>query len=811
MKISEKMDWFRLIIYLDADKSEEHSHSDIEMLYVLEGEIIVSVENLNYRMEKGDIILINAEKKHSLHRVVGGAKKNLICCIKIDRKTLSEYTGQYRMVFWCNTMKDSDQASYKEMRDVLDRILLDYANGDSKQQFYRYSLYYQLLHNLVTYHLASKDEIKTTHRDNKEDERYIEICNYIEMHSNEDVSLNELADEFHLSISYLSKYLKKKSGVNFTDYLYSVRMHNVVEELLNTQTPVTRLALDYGFPSIGAFNKQFKDAYHCTPSEYRSSMIKKQDKKVTSLKLNEDVIVNERLKEHFGVIQPKNQQQTSGDMVMIEAEADKGVSYQPIWNEAIDVSEAEMLLYSNVQDTLVYAHKVLRTKYVRFWSIFNDEMHISSNGSWNNNGFAKLNHMISFLLENQMKPIIELGEKPRRLLLTTNDYLQPSRNISNFKSYSEFLECLTALMHNFVSYFGKEEVESWGFELWEDRRIEVYSDKVPYIQLYKDVNKILKKDAPNVKLGASGNHLGWYKEHTEKSIRKWIDNGLYPDYLTYTYYPSYVTGDAEMDRFAKRKSDESDLAHTLDELNQLLLQYGFPEKKLYITEWNMTVSSRNYFNDSLWKGCYVLKCNLECIGKLDGLVYSQLSDSTTDYSDTQLLINGSGGLITRDMIEKPAFFAMKMLSMMKPKMISKGDGYAITMSESGEIIILMYNFINRNYLYFLKNENENMVQDHYQYFENQNEKKMLITIKGLPHKMRYSIREYIVNRENGSIMDEWMRLSCIQMPREEDVNYLRKRCTPKVVMSTEEAIKGKLELEYLLEPLEMRCVELKPQ
>ena len=550
-------------------------------------------------------------------------------------------------------------------------------------------------------------------------------------------------------------------------------------------------------------------AYHCTPSEYRKIKTNNQDKTAAVLKKRSESEASERLKEYFDIQHLGEPEQLPENDIIIESEFDKAYDYQPIWNNALDVSEAEILLYSNVQDAVVYSHKRLRTRYIRFWSIFNDEMNIVGNGSWNNNSFAKLNLIITFLLENQMKPIIELGEKPRRLLLTTEQFLQESRNVSVFKTYQAFLECLDALMHNLISYFGKDEVEAWRFELWEDRRIEVYGDKVSYIQLYKDVSRIIKKYAPGALLGGSGNHLGWYRDHTEKSIRKWVDNGVYPDYITYTYYPSYVAGDLECDRFAKRKSDESDLSHTLDELNQLLLQYGFPKRKLYISEWNMTVSSRNYFNDSLWKGCYILKCNLENLGKADGLVYAQLIDSTTDYHDTQLLINGSGGLLTRDMIEKPAFSAMKMLSMLKPKMLKHGDGFAVTCSENGEITILLYNFINRNYLYFLKKENENTVRDHYQFFENQDKKKFSIRLKNLPSNAQYSVREHIVNRENGSVMDEWMQLSCIQMPREEDISYLRKRCTPKLVISTAKAKRGKMELEYLLQPFEMRCIELK--
>lgn len=805
MKQSGNLEGIELDVFMANEEKHEHSHFDVELLYSMDDHVIVIVENMNYKMNKEDILVINSGKKHSVHRQIGSRKDTLVCCIHISQKLLSEYTGQYRLVFWCNSVKDNVQGPYIEMRRVLNNLLVDYASGKQERYFYRYSQYYEMLHLLLTYFLVSKDDFRLAGYHEQEDTRHEEIVQFIEMNYNRDLSLGELAEEFHLSVSYLSKYLKKNLGKNFIDYLYSVRMRYALEELLQTENPVTRVALDNGFPNVGVFNRQFRELYHCTPSEYRKNMKNEVlQRPVSSQKQRE----KELIKEHLGMTMKSRTPEVQSEVLRIHADIRCSESFKTVWNHAVNLGDAASLQYASTREAILYTKKYLKIEYVRIWNLFSEEMNIIRGGRWSTNGFTRLNQNLAFLVENGMKPILELGEKPQRILLSPNEFVQPAKNVSNFKSYDQFQECLSALMKNLISYFGREEIENWLVEIWEDKRVEVYEDKVPYIQLFQDCRNTIKQYAPEMKVGGSGNYLGWYQEHTEESVRKWIDGGVYPDYLTYTYFP-YAAGDCYQERFSKRKADESDLLHSVEGLQQLLLNCGFPKKKLFITEWNMSISSRNYFNDSLWKGCYILKCNLETLGKVDALVYSQLVDSTTDYVDTQLLINGSGGLLTRDLIEKPAFSAMKMLAKLKSRLVDRGDGYIVTVDEHKEIAILLYNFINRNYLYYIKGEGDNTVHDHYQYLESQNSKKVEIVLEHLPDEMQYTIRQYIVNRESGSIMDEWLKLSCIENPQPEDIRYLKNICIPRNMLEYRKTENGSLKLEYYLQPLEMRLVTLK--
>ena len=46
------------------------------------------------------------------------------------------------------------------------------------------------------------------------------------------ISLNDLAQKLYLTNAYLSKYIKKRFGLSFIEYVNNVRLFHAVDELL---------------------------------------------------------------------------------------------------------------------------------------------------------------------------------------------------------------------------------------------------------------------------------------------------------------------------------------------------------------------------------------------------------------------------------------------------------------------------------------------------------------------------------------------------------------------------------------------------
>lgn len=95
------------------------------------------------------------------------------------------------------------------------------------------------------------------------------IIDYIEKHYNQDIYLQLIADKVEMSYSYLSHYFKKCCGVNFVDYVNSVRVEKAKTLLTDTDYTVNEIAEMVGFASTNTFIRTLKKLYGITPGTYR--------------------------------------------------------------------------------------------------------------------------------------------------------------------------------------------------------------------------------------------------------------------------------------------------------------------------------------------------------------------------------------------------------------------------------------------------------------------------------------------------------------------------------------------------------------
>ena len=119
--------------------------------------------------------------------------------------------------------------------------------------------------------VVAVNQIDTVINDNQcKDERLNEIMNYI--HTNYlTVTLDELSEEFHLTKPYLSKYVKDKSGLTFSDIVKNVRMKKARALLKSGSMTVEAIADSVGYQNVEHFNRLFKKKYGMTPVQFRNS------------------------------------------------------------------------------------------------------------------------------------------------------------------------------------------------------------------------------------------------------------------------------------------------------------------------------------------------------------------------------------------------------------------------------------------------------------------------------------------------------------------------------------------------------------
>ncbi len=85
-----------------------------------------------------------------------------------------------------------------------------------------------------------------------------------------DFSITALADEFHVSVSYMSYLFKKELNQNFSDFLWNLRLEKAKELLLTTDLPIDVVSLSVGYLNASSFRRKFKQAIGVSPSQFRS-------------------------------------------------------------------------------------------------------------------------------------------------------------------------------------------------------------------------------------------------------------------------------------------------------------------------------------------------------------------------------------------------------------------------------------------------------------------------------------------------------------------------------------------------------------
>jgi len=96
-----------------------------------------------------------------------------------------------------------------------------------------------------------------------------EVLQYIQSHSHEDLSLNELAERFHFNKSYFSELFKREVGINFSQYLNKVRVENAKNLLKYSDLPVQEISELAGYRNLAYFISIFKKRTGVSPAKFR--------------------------------------------------------------------------------------------------------------------------------------------------------------------------------------------------------------------------------------------------------------------------------------------------------------------------------------------------------------------------------------------------------------------------------------------------------------------------------------------------------------------------------------------------------------
>ena len=96
--------------------------------------------------------------------------------------------------------------------------------------------------------------------------------NFIEAHSNEELSLGQVAQVANTSMNYFSEKFKEATGINFVRYVARTRFEKAAQLLAQDDLRVSEIAFAVGFQSLSQFNRTFKKFAGKSPTDYRAEV-----------------------------------------------------------------------------------------------------------------------------------------------------------------------------------------------------------------------------------------------------------------------------------------------------------------------------------------------------------------------------------------------------------------------------------------------------------------------------------------------------------------------------------------------------------
>lgn len=263
----------KIMLYNNTDYEEYpvHWHSPVEVIMPLDGDYTLECNDIPFSLRVGDIILICPGVLHHIHAHLG---RRLIFQIDLQMiQAVGELESLFALMQPAILVTPED---FPSIHDECVRVMMEiYDEYFGNAPMRDVSILQKFLHMLVMInrdHTLNADKFVGIKPNKQQEytEKFLTICDYINNHCTEDLTLDDIADMAGFSKYHFSRLFKEFAGMSFYKYLNTRRIAFAERLLMDPTTNVTEVAVRSGFNSISAFMRMFKIVKGCTPTQFRN-------------------------------------------------------------------------------------------------------------------------------------------------------------------------------------------------------------------------------------------------------------------------------------------------------------------------------------------------------------------------------------------------------------------------------------------------------------------------------------------------------------------------------------------------------------
>lgn len=259
----------------ETDSYPVHWHTAMEIIMPYENIYTIDIGSDHIVLNEDDIIIIPPGELHSLTAPSSGSRMIML----VDYSLLCNLKGMDSLLHNLHPYTVIHKENNDETRDELAAMLREYmleieSEYFGRAQYHEARIYSLLISFFVDFGRESGNQDRkfgnfTTNKQHEYVQKFMNVCNYINEHCTEDVTVDELADIAGFSKFHFARLFKQFTNVSYYDYLTGKRIEHAETLLITPDISITEVAMQSGFNSLSTFNRVFKNIKGCTPSEYK--------------------------------------------------------------------------------------------------------------------------------------------------------------------------------------------------------------------------------------------------------------------------------------------------------------------------------------------------------------------------------------------------------------------------------------------------------------------------------------------------------------------------------------------------------------